>query len=72
MILDKIRQSFNQERQIFDPENKVHLAKFKFFLENGKWENVCPFFLEEPWVSIPDMVKDRIVRNVLKNKNMES
>lgn len=67
MILDKIRQSFNQDREIFDPNNKDHLYKFKFFIENGRWETVCPFFLEEPWMSIPDMVKDRIVRNVLKD-----
>jgi hypothetical protein len=66
MILNKLHQEIQQNRHAFDPNNKDDLDEFRFFIQNGKWRNICPFFLEWPYLTIPDMVKDKIAQNVLK------
>lgn len=65
MILNRINQEIISRRQVFNPNSKKHLQEFAFFLQNNKWKNVCPFFLEWPYLTIPDMVKDKVIRNIL-------
>ena len=65
MILNKINQEIISRRQTFNPNSKKHLQEFAYFLQNNKWKNVCPFFLEWPYLTIPDMVKDKVIRNIL-------
>lgn len=55
-----------RERVNFDPSNKKHTELFRNFLVDHKWENGCPFELEWPYLSIPDMIKDRIINYYLK------
>jgi len=58
-------------KRTFDPKNKADVEDFKNFLENNSWGKTgCPFKLEYPWVSLPDMIKDKIVRNLLGVKNV--
>jgi len=66
MILNKINQEILTRRRSFDPNSKKDLKEFAFFLKNNKWQNVCPFFLEWPYLTIPDMVKDKVIRNLLE------
>jgi hypothetical protein len=54
------------ERKTFDVNNREHLNEFKFFIENERWTDGCPFMLEWPHTSIPDMIKDKIVRKMLQ------
>ena len=49
----------------FDPKNKKDIAEYTFFYINNRWKDSCPFHLEWPYLSVPDMVKDKIIRNVL-------
>ena len=56
------------KKKNFDPNNQNDLVEFKFFLENNKWKDVCPFFLEWPHLTVPDMIKEKIVRNLLNVK----
>jgi len=65
MILNKINQEILTRRRNFNPNSKKDLKDFAYFLRNNKWENVCPFFLEWPYLTIPDMVKDKVIRNLL-------
>jgi len=65
MILNKLHQDIQRARRNFDPNSKEDLEEFNYFLQNRKWKSVCPFFLEWPYLTIPDMVKDKIVRNIL-------
>jgi hypothetical protein len=51
----------------FDPNNKADLAEFAYFLKNRTWKDVCPFNLEWPHLSIPDMLKTKITENLLLN-----
>jgi len=60
-ILAQVRQ-----RVDFDPTNLDHVAMYKDFIVKRKWENGCPFALEWPYLTIPDMIKDKIILNYLK------
>lgn len=62
MILDQVIP----KRRLFDVNNKKDVDAYKFFLTNSKWDNSCPFILEEPFLSIPDMIKDKLVHKNLK------
>ena len=60
MILNTIEQA----KCVFDPTNQEHLSQYEFFVKNDKWNKSCPFFLEWPYSSVPDMIKDKIIRNM--------
>jgi hypothetical protein len=52
-------------RRLFDPTNKDDLLELKYFLENNKWRNGCPFYVEYPWEDIPAMCKDKYATHML-------
>lgn len=58
-------QLLNNQKRIFDPKNKKDIELFKIFLSQNKWSGPCPFILEEPYLNIPDMLKDRYIRSQL-------
>ena len=65
MILDKHFEKLN--KRAFDPTNKGDLAIFKEFLQTGRWGvDGCPFLLTWPYLTVPDMIKDKITKHVLK------
>jgi hypothetical protein len=65
VILDKHFEKLN--KRPFDPSNKADLATFKEFLETGRWGlNGCPFLLTWPYLTVPDMIKDKVTKHVLK------
>ena len=45
----------------FDPTNRVDLEEFDYFRKNGKWMSNCPFELEQPFLSIPHMINQKLV-----------
>lgn len=50
----------------FDVKNKKDLDVYKKFLTKNGWgAEGCPFALEYPYVSIPYMIQEKIVKNVL-------
>ena len=57
--LIKPKRFFN----INDPKD-VALAK-KFFKDNSWGNTGCPFILEYPYLTVPDMVKDKVVHKYL-------
>lgn len=60
MVLQK------RQRSAFDINNAQHVEMFKQFLANNTWGNQgCPFQLEYPWTSVPDMIKDKLIRQFL-------
>ena len=54
------------QRHPFDPSNKGDLKLVRKFLLDNKWEKNCPFYLEWPYLDIPSMLKDKIVKYTLK------
>jgi hypothetical protein len=60
----------------FDPTNSKDLAEFNYFKTNNKWEVNCPFDLEWPYLSIPEMIRSKLIDTylgmMLKNANEKS
>lgn len=65
MILNKLNQTILLKREVFDSSNPKHIEEVQFFMKNNKWRDICPFFLEWPYLTIPDMIKDKIVRGIV-------
>lgn len=59
--LTEYQLTTNQKR-IFDPSKKEDVSLLKYFLKLSKWGKPCPFLLEEPYLTIPDMVKDKYIK----------
>lgn len=65
MILNKLNQTILLKREVFDSSNPKHIEEVKFFMHNNRWKDICPFFLEWPYLTIPDMIKDKIVKGLV-------
>ena len=53
----------------FNVSDKKDLAVYKKFLVKGGWgAEGCPFALEHPFISIPTMIQDKIVKGLLNVK----
>jgi hypothetical protein len=69
MILE-LRQS---QKRLFNAKNKKDVLAYKKFLLNGGWGNGgCPFILVFPYMTVPHMIQDKIIYNVLGVKNDKS
>ena len=66
--MNKTLEGLRKQKRYFDEDNKVDVELYRQFLVNGnKWgENACPFILEFPSLTVPDMIKDRLIRKFLK------
>lgn len=63
MILEKIRQS----KRNFNVNSLKDVNCFRNFLKQNKWGDTgCPFVLEHPHVSVPDMIKEKLIKKYLK------
>ena len=63
MILD----AFVKTKRHFDVNSKKDIAIFAEFMKKSAWgPDRCPFVLEYPYLSIPDMIKAKIINKMLK------
>jgi hypothetical protein len=52
---------------LFDIDDKKHIMQYRDFLQHHKWGiDGCPFVLEFPYLTIPDMIKDKMIHKLLK------
>lgn len=56
-------QLLHNQKRIFNPKNKKDIELFKSFLADNKWGGPCPFILQEPYLTIPEMLKDKYIRS---------
>jgi hypothetical protein len=49
------------QKRHFDPTKHDDISEFKYFLDNHRWQDRCPFILEWPHLSITDMIKTRLI-----------
>ena len=62
-----ILQSLIKPKVFFDIDSKKHVEQYRDFLLHDKCGNEgCPFILEFPYLTIPDMIKDKLVHKFLK------
>lgn len=55
------------DKRKFDVNNPNDLKVYQNFIKTNSWKNGCPFFLEWPHVNVPDMIKDKIVKEHLSS-----
>ena len=39
----------------------IYLKDYSYFLKNNHWQQNCPFVLEWPYLTITDMIKDKLI-----------
>lgn len=60
-------QQLVMRKRLFNPSNEEDKQEFAFFLKKKRWNSiVCPFELEWPYLTIPDMIKDKLTHHMLK------
>lgn len=58
---------YTKERVRFNINNKQHVEMYRNFLASNCWgRGGCPFELEFPYTTIPDMIKDKLIHKFLK------
>jgi hypothetical protein len=56
-----------KERRHFNANDKKDVEIYRQFLTSNSWgDSGCPFILEFPSLTVPDMIKDRLIRKFLK------
>jgi hypothetical protein len=60
----------NGIKRKFNVSSRLDVQVYKKFLETGSWgTGGCPFVLEPPYFSIPEMINDRLIRKFLSVGN---
>jgi hypothetical protein len=68
MVLDTIIKP----KVFFDVNNKKDIERFRLFLEKLAWgHDGCPYILEFPYLTIPDMIRDKLIHKILKVEKNE-
>ena len=55
-----------RSRRLFDPKNPEDLKELKHFVDTNQWIDGCPFYLEDQYVDVPTMCKDKYTRAMLQ------
>lgn len=62
-----ILESRLRSKRFFNPKSKEDLGKYKDFVQLQTWgPDGCPFFLEFPYSTVPDMIKDKIMHHLFR------
>ena len=54
-------------RREFDPTSVEDLGEYRYFLQQQKWRDNCPFILEWPFLDVMQMIEHKIVRQHLSS-----
>jgi len=55
------------QKRWFDSTNKQDLTDYAYFLKHNHWKENCPFVLEWPYLTITDMIKDKLIEQYIDN-----
>lgn len=65
--MNKTLEGLRKQKRYFDVSSKADVEVYRQFLINNSWgSNGCPFILEFPALTVPDMIKDRLIKKFLK------
>jgi hypothetical protein len=56
-----VQQKLN--KRIFDIHNPDDVDEFRYFMENSRWKDTCPFHVRWPHLNVVDMIKDEIIHD---------
>jgi hypothetical protein len=52
------------EKRYFNPKRIEDLLEYKHFITKGRWKNsTCPFRLQWPYLTIPNMLHEVVARH---------
>jgi hypothetical protein len=60
-----ILETMHRPRRFFDVNSKEDIARARDFFRDHRWNDGCPFILEYPYMTIPDMIKDKMIHHAL-------
>jgi hypothetical protein len=61
-----ILETLVRRRRFFDPMKKKDIESARYFVEKHSWgADGCPFILEYPYITIPDMIRDKLIHKSL-------
>ena len=62
-----ILETFVKQKRFFNVNNRKDVKVFRNFLMTHAWgKDGCPFILESPYMTIPDMIRDKLIHKILK------
>lgn len=54
-------------KKFFSVNDEADIKRYKSFLKTHAWGTACcPFILEFPYLTIPDMIRDKLIHKILK------
>jgi hypothetical protein len=56
-----VLETIIRPKRFFNEKSKADIAMAKEFFKNHSWAGGCPFILEYPYLTIPDMIKDKMI-----------
>jgi len=60
-------EAYRKQKRYFNIDDKKDVEQYRQFLINNSWgDKGCPFILEFPHLTVPDMIKDRLIKKFLK------
>lgn len=54
-------------KRYFNPNSAADLKEYKYFLENKRWNKLCPFIIEWPHLTITGMVQEKLLQAHIDN-----
>lgn len=67
-----ILETHLKPKRYFDVNSRHDLRIAKQFFENWSWGgHGCPFVLEQPHLSVPEMMREKIIKKVFKLTNVD-
>lgn len=68
-----ILESLVKQKRCFDVTNKKDMQSAKMFFSTHSWrhEDGCPFILEFPYLTVPDMIRDKMINSSFEIERVE-
>jgi hypothetical protein len=59
------RKPVTKPRVVFNPSNPEHMLDFATFVKYNTWVGGCQYYLEDPHLDIPTMIRAKIAEKTL-------
>lgn len=61
-----VLETIIQQKRFFNEKSKRDLSIARMFFDTHSWgSSGCPFILEYPYMTVPDMIKDKMIHKSL-------
>lgn len=58
--------SRSQQQRFFTVTSKSDIQEYQYFLKHNQWKTPCNYVLEWPHITIPDMIKDKLIMQYIE------